>query len=388
MKLSESSMQQIVEELRDTINKDINIMDNTGCIVAATDPSRVGMYHMGAQKIIAKKMSELLIDDAQSFGGSKKGINLPIYINDELIGVVGITGERKEVEPFGKVIKKMTEILITEEYQKEQTHLIENTINNFVYNWIFKSQDEDSAEGNKFMLSGELLGIDVQISRAVIVMNIDCVDKPEDLNDVKRQSLYNRIINRIRINLKEDKQNIVVEIGGSIIILLHEDSLDRALERVKAIAEGLEKHYNIKIAGGIGSVGVKPVEIRQSYKEADISCNIMSKFKDKGIKLYSDVDLELLLQTVPYHSKMSFYKKIFSNCSNKEIDNYVSLIRTLIENNGAIGNTAEQLFLHKNTVQYRLNKLKDATGYDPRNMKEIVPLYIAMLIYEEGNYVI
>lgn len=377
-------MQKIVEELQDTINKDINIMDENACIVASTDPARIGMHHMGAQRIITKRIPELIIDNSSNLLGTKKGINFPIVLNNEIIGVVGITGERDEVEPFGKIIKKMTEILISEEYQKEQQHLIEDSINNFVYNWILKSQNDDEKEMERIALSGELLGIDVKLSRTVIILNIDLNNKQDEIQMVNRQSLHNRIMNQFRKRLKDDKQNVVVDIGGNIIILLHEELLNHALLRIQNILDELEQHYNVKIAGGIGSIGCAAAELRQSYKEAEISCNIMMKYRDKGIKLYSDVDLEMLLQSVSHQSKLLFFNKVFSGCMKKDIDDYAALLRTLIENNGSINRTAEQLYLHKNTIQYRLNKIKETTGYNPRNMKEIVPLYIAMLIYEES----
>jgi carbohydrate diacid regulator len=386
MSLSKTKMQKIVEELRLSIDRDINIMDETGCIIASTDPTRPGIIHSGAQKIIQQRMTELLIGDETCFEGARRGINFPIYINDEIVGVVGITGEREEVEPFGKIIKKMTEILISEEYQKDQTLLIENTKNNFVYSWLFEPINEDEQQDDKFIASGKLLGINVCIPRIIIILHAE-MSEVEVEDDVKRQMLNNRIIKRIRKLLDYDPQNIVVQIGARIIILLQGESTEAAYEKIKEIKVQIEQKYNVKIAGGIGSVGSHPLEIRQSYKEAEMSCDLMYNLKDKGIKVYGDIDMELLLKTIPAHNRNSFVNKIFKNCSKKEVDGLMLLLRTLVENNGSISQTAEQLYLHKNTVQYRLLKLKELTGYDPRSMKELVPLYVGMLIYEENKYI-
>lgn len=383
MILSKVKMQQIVEELRGTIDLNINIMDKTGCIIASTDSSRLGIFHSGAKKIIQQKMTELLIGDESCFEGAKRGINLPICINDEIVGVVGITGERDEVEPFAKVIKKMTEILISDQFQKDQNILIENTKNNFVYSWLFETLIDDEKEKEKFALSGKLLGIDIYVNRIAIILNVDNISEKERNDDVERQMLNNRIIKRIKKILGEDEQNIVVQIGARIIILLHEDNLVNAYAKGNNIKEQIEQNYSVIIAGGIGSIGRHPLEIRQSYKEAEMSCDLMSSLKNMGIRIYGDVDMELLLQTIPDHNRNSFINKIFNKCSSKEVEAFMLLLRTLIENNGSIIQTADQLYLHKNTVQYRLSKLKELTGFDPRIMKELVPLHIGMLIYED-----
>lgn len=384
MVLSKIKMQKIVEELRGSIAREINIMDKTGEIIASSDPTRLGIRHQGAIKIINQRMDELLIEDETNFKGARHGINLPIFINDEIVGVVGITGEREEVEPFGKIIKKMTEIMITEEYLKDQRQLIENTKNHFVYTWLFETVQDDEKERDNFILSGRLLEIDVLLERAIVVLHIFDLNE-KDKTDMERQLLNNRIIKHIRRLMEDDGQSIVVQIGIRIVILLHTDTLVNALEKMNLVKEHIESYFRVKMAGGIGSIGSKPVEIRRSYREAEVSCDLMVNIKNMGIKAYGDMDLELLIQSIPSQNQISYFKKMFSKCPGKNLESYLLLLRVLIENDGSINKTAEQLYLHKNTVQYRLIKLKELTGYDPRIMKDVVPLYIALLIYEENK---
>jgi carbohydrate diacid regulator len=68
--------------------------------------------------------------------------------------------------------------------------------------------------------------------------------------------------------------------------------------------------------------------------------------------------------------------------NSEEIEDYQELLQTFVKNNGSIKKTSEEYYIHKNTLQYRLNKLKDITGYDPRTIEGIVVLYIAFLIYK------
>lgn len=385
MLLSKTKMQTIVEELRGSIDKDINIMDKTGYVIASTDPTRIGVHHQGAQRIIDQKMNELLIGDETCFDGARRGINLPIFYNEEIVGVVGITGEREEVEPFGKVIKKMTEILLAEEYQKDHNQLIENTKNNFVYTWLFRNLQENEEEREKFISGGRLLGIEVFVQRVVVVLYVEDEAENQSVDNVEVQMRNNRIVKRIYKMVGADEQNIVVQIGARIILLLHEENCENAYEKVKTIKNRIEPHYKIKVAGGIGSVGTELEEIRKSYKEAEMSCNLMKNMKDMGIMIHGDIDMEMLVHSIPDHQRAAFLNKILKSGKRKEIENNMLLLRCLVENNGSITNTANQLYLHKNTVQYRIGKIKELTGYDPRIMKEMVPLYIALLMYEENR---
>ena len=111
-------MQRIAEEVGATIKNDVNIMDRTGCIIASTDPQRIGALHVGAVNLMESQLPELIVEkDCQ---GMKKGINLPLVIKDEIIGVVGITGDVDDVRTLGVVIKKITEILILDWYKNNQ----------------------------------------------------------------------------------------------------------------------------------------------------------------------------------------------------------------------------------------------------------------------------
>ena len=121
--ISRTQMQNIVDEMKETIHKDINIMDETGYIIASTDVQRIGMYHSGAQKIISQKVDQLIVYEEDLYDGMKEGINLPIVIENEIVGVVGITGKADEVAIFGKIIQKMAEIMIYDRYQRNSRQL-------------------------------------------------------------------------------------------------------------------------------------------------------------------------------------------------------------------------------------------------------------------------
>lgn len=382
MIIPRKQMQKIVEELEGTIQKNINIMDETGCIIASSDLSRIGTYHSGAQRVIRQKLDELVISDADEYAGAKNGINLPIIIEEKIVGVVGITGEKEEVQILGKIIQKMTKILIMDSYQNIQKKNMENMRNNFLFSWLFGNDDSGESEEN-LQLRGKLLGIDIDFDRVVVVFGV--IEKklhaqPKDAEDEQR--LYDQVIREIKRCLKKEANHLVCQIGTKIIGFFHGSDQQEILKYAQEIIYNVEKQYSCQLYAGVGAVGTNRLEIRRSYREADTACNLAMRLKNKKIKVYSDVDIELLLENISKQDRELFVKRIFKDCEEEETVRWVQLLRCYSENNGSITKTAEDLYIHKNTLQYRLNKLKEATGYDPRNIVESIPLYIAMLIYE------
>ena len=65
----------------------------------------------------------------------------------------------------------------------------------------------------------------------------------------------------------------------------------------------------------------------------------------------------------------SFNEKVLKNFSQKELKEFSTIMTIYEEFNGSITQTAEKLFMHKNTLQYKLNKIKRLSGYDPINLR-------------------
>ena len=103
----------IVNNLKDAVRYDINLFDTTGTIIASTNTSRIGSTH-GAAQLAIETGETVYVDDEHPFAGARNGVNIPVYLYDTVVAVIGMTGERHEVEAYGTVIKKMTEILIRE----------------------------------------------------------------------------------------------------------------------------------------------------------------------------------------------------------------------------------------------------------------------------------
>ena len=115
MELSKHNALQIVRKINSVLPQKINLMNKHGIIIASTDDSRIGTYHGGAAKITAENLDELRIFRDDEYMSTRCGTNFLLRVQDELIGVLGVTGPYEEILSIARIIKKMTEILVNEQ---------------------------------------------------------------------------------------------------------------------------------------------------------------------------------------------------------------------------------------------------------------------------------
>lgn len=162
----------LLEEIKETIGRDVNIMDRTGTILASTDPKRIGQLHTIAKEILEQQLPVLEVAAGEEGPGAQQGVNLPIYVGGNCEGVIGITGPPDAVRDFGAIVKKMTEIMLTTMRQQEQSLLVEQARSLFLEEWLF-AQDLDWAA---FAERGALLDIDIREPKRIAILEYEpCV---------------------------------------------------------------------------------------------------------------------------------------------------------------------------------------------------------------------
>ncbi|WP_304455329.1 sugar diacid recognition domain-containing protein [Nocardiopsis sp. YSL2] len=111
--LSGEIAQRVVDLIAPTISHNINVMDEHGTIIACLDPSRIGTLHRGAQRVIAEGRGVLVTSRGRE-GSDRPGANEPLVIDGELCGVVGVTGDPREVAPLARVVALTVQLLVVQ----------------------------------------------------------------------------------------------------------------------------------------------------------------------------------------------------------------------------------------------------------------------------------
>ena len=154
---------------------------------------------------------------------------------------------------------------------------------------------------------------------------------------------------------------------------------------LKIVRNYLEEKYKKNVSIGISKRIKSFKECKNAYFEAKKTLSLASDKRDFGIFSFSDYSLELLFLNVEEELVDSFISEVLGSLSHEEICGFEELLRVYIENNTSLNGASKQLFIHKNTLQYRLNKIQELTGYNPRNTLELYKLFTAINLYSKNK---
>jgi carbohydrate diacid regulator len=374
MNISKKVAFQIVTDISEIINQRVNMMDDNGIILASTDKERIGTYHAAARRIITERLRELDIFDDDEYEGTRKGINLPVMLNGDIVGVIGVTGEYSEVCKYSQIIKRMTEILLLENYSTEQKKLDERIRQRFLDEWI---TNDRSSYDSAFIERGQQMGIDIMTPRRVLCAEIAELGKYSD--NMKGQRVIDSV-NKIVRTLTQDMSNGVFSKTASRMICLVAEVTDEKLRNFAGkIQDNAKRIHDIDVLIGIDSYNRN---LNRAYVRARKALGAAKNFP-RGICFYNDITLETFSDEISRGSKKEFVRHIFIGYSDREIEKWISLLRVYFNTNGSINRTAEKLLIHKNTLQYQLKKLCEQTGRDPRLITNAALYYLALQFYQD-----
>jgi carbohydrate diacid regulator len=376
MNISKKVAFQIVSDISEIINQSVNMMDDKGVIIASTNQERVGTYHAAAYRIITERLRELNIFDDDEYEGTRRGINVPVVLNGAVAGVIGVTGEYSEVSKYSQIIKRMTEILLLENYSTEQKKLDDRIRQRFLDDWLFTDRDFYDPE---FVERGQRMGIDVNIPRRVVVAEIENLNKYSD--NVRGQQIIDSVNKIVRMITREISNSVFTKTASTMICLVAESTDEKLKVFAEKIQANVMKIYGIGVLIGIDRQNRK---LNRSYIKAKKALLAAKNFPRK-VCFYKDITLEIFTGEISPGSKKEFIRHIFNRYTDAEIERWISLIRAYLNNNGSIIHTAKELSMHKNTLQYQLKKLCEQTGRDPRNISNAALYYLAVQFFSESN---
>lgn len=410
MKITQKLAQDIVDKTMSILGKNINIMDEKGVIIGSGDKSRLNQFHEGAAQVIKEgKKLEIYSKDKNHLVGAKPGINLPIEHNNKIIGVVGITGEPNEVSPFGEVIKMTVEMMLQQEFLLKEIQLEKQAQENFIYDLISGRIGNDP---DLFLTRGQIVGYDILIPRVALVMDIYQFEKTakqslqtfkgQKEGEIHLQRLKNDVLKTIQRMFVDTPQEITSYTGGDRFVVLKtinpkdsDEILRRKLFRMgKRIKNTISQQMKFKVTIGIGEYHKDIRGISKSFKEATQALDVGTKLEGAGDIYHVDnLGVGKLLAEIKGESQQEFMKKtIYSTKNNKGKKINETLLETLkafFDNNLSISKTAQTIYVHRNTLLYRLGRVKEITGLDPKKFDDAVQLRIAlkMMTYQEGDKV-
>lgn len=350
--LSEELAQSIVDRTMGVVPYNINVMNNEGVIIASGDKTRIGLLHQGALKAIHKNgVYKVTLETFTD----KLGVNMPICYAGEIIGVIGISGNPRLVEPLVYVIKVIAELMIERQYMMNKKAAEHLSRENFLREWCDTPGDLLS---QGFKQKAASLGIDLSLLRTAVMI---CIKKPKG-------SFMDAIGNYLL------PDEFVLRYRDEVLVLLKDGS--NVMKRLNGLLDAFPGIY------GMGVGGALP-DLAESVVRANKCISLLKRenkgyFTNEKILCYEDYHIVEMIE-------MYKYKDFFTQIMH-DIESYSGgeeLKRTFLYHfrlDGNIKAITSELHIHRNTYLYRMQKIEEATRKSFKNYNHLFTFYITFLV--------
>ena len=353
---------QIINTVEEVCGHGINFIDKKGIIFASTDENRVGDFHeIGFE---AAKTGEVIeVHNDETYGGTRKGVNIPIFHRNEIIAVIGISGEPDEVRRYTKLAVRITMLLIREQEIEERNRSIKEK-----HSYIIRAMISGNIENRDYFSSCiEELKIDKKQNMKLIVIKLN-----------PRYNIMNVSLIEHQAEMVLSSEQVIVSsyiYPNEYVALVAESAHKQFIKTLFDFAEGNKPIFKI----GIGSPQ-KIGRLHISYEHAKIAI----KGIEQGDECFSDfdsLDLEILLGSIHENAQRAYIQKITKSLSEED----KRILGVYYKNQTSLGKASGELFIHKNTMQYKLDKIAAKSGYNPRSFRDAVILYLALKISNKSE---
>ncbi len=347
---------QIVDTLKTICHHDINFIDVNGRISASTDPARIGGYHIGGHEAAASgRIIAIEKDDPQK--ELRHGINMPIRFHGSTVAVIGITGVPEEVEKYADLAQRIT-LLLLREHEIDARNYDTRTQTGYLVRALIERETVTPA----FI--------------AEVLAKNGLSDKPDQWRTIviQLQKAHEHPLSAIEAAVQDMvKQQCKClysyRFPEEYILLVRERESARWESSLRKLASDWSGDINV----GIGSARRLS---RQDLSFQGAKLAIQSLEVGENFALYESMRLELLLGSVSETAAAAYLKKCLSGLDDADR----KLLNLYFTSEMSLKETAQKCYLHVNTVQYQLKRIRERCGLDPRRFREASLLYTALRV--------
>ncbi len=185
----------------------------------------------------------------------------------------------------------------------------------------------------------------------------------------------------------------VTAVDEKNMILIKNVGANEGYEQMQSIAKMLVDMMNteamVRVRVSYGTIVNDIKEVSKSYKEAKMAMDVGSIFyEEKDIVAYNTLGIGRLIYQLPVNLCQIFMHEIFGDDIPDDMDDEtITTVNKFFENNLNVSETARQLYVHRNTLVYRIERLEKSTGLDIRRFDDALTLKIAMMVVNYMKYI-
>ena len=350
--MSNRLFQGIIHQMRDAVDRVIGVIDDNGVIIACSELVKIGEMRQGVRDELSYAS-----DSVTSGGYTYK----PIGSSSKWEYVVFVEGEDKYAEKTATILSvSLSNIknLYDEKYDK----------NSFIKNIIL-----DNILPSDIYVKSKELRFNAEESRVVFLI------KFHSKSDVLSYDMVQNIF-------PDKSKDYVIATGEQDIVLVKEVKPGTDIKEIekiaRQIADTINSEFYAKVSIGIGTVVDNIKDLARSYKEAQVAFEVGKVFDtEKNIVSYENLGIGRLIYQLPTTLCEMFLQEVFKNGSRDSLDRETLMtIQCFFENNLNVSETSRKLFVHRNTLVYRLEKIRKLTGLDLREFDHAITFKVALMV--------
>ena len=355
--ISNQILQNTVEGLKQISRVELGIIDTEGNVLAATFPE-AGDFSEPA-RIFANSPA-----DSQEVQGYQF---FKVYDETQLEYILLASGSTDDTYMIGKMAAFQIQGLLVaykERFDKDnfiKNLLLDNLLLIDIYNRAKK------------------LHINTDSRRVVFILETN-----HEKDTVSMES--------IRTNLGNRSGDFITAVDEKSIIVVKEleesDGNEELEQTARMIIGSLEPELREIAHVAYGTVVNEIKEVSRSYKEERMALDVGKIFFDeRNVIAYSSLGIGRLIYQLPIPLCKMFIKEIFGGKSTDDFDEEtLTTINKFFENSLNVSETSRQLYIHRNTLVYRLDKLQKSTGLDLRVFEDAITFKIALMVVKYMKY--
>lgn len=355
--ISNQILQNTIEGLNAIARVDFCVMDTDGKEAAATGGN---MEQCSAEVMEFAKSPA----DSQEIQGYQY---FKIFDEQQLEYVLIAAGTGEDVYMAGKMAAfQIQNLLIAYKERFDKDNFIKNLLlDNLLLIDIYSRAKK--------------LHIQTDVKRAAMIIE---TDNGKDSN----------VLEAMRTFFGSNSKDFITAVDENNVIVVKDLSEGDSTKEIEKAAVNMENFLVKEGMTGIhisyGTVIKEIKEVSRSYKEAKMALDVGKIFfGERNIIAYSELGIGRLIYQLPIPLCKMFIKEIFGGKSPDDFDEEtLTTINKFFENSLNVSETSRQLFIHRNTLVYRLDKLQKSTGLDLRVFEDAITFRIALMVVKYMNY--
>ena len=352
--MSNSVFQSVIVQLRDISDRTFGVIDTEGCVVSCTDMSLLGERWADAALKVGNSAESVITFAQKSFKAIMGNSNYFEY-------AVFCTGDDEVAKSFCQV-----------------AYVALNDAKTFY------EEKHDRGTFVKNIIMDNILPGDIYIRAKELHF---ATDAPRAVFLIRQVGHSDVATVDVLAGMFPDKlQDFVLSINETDIALIKQISGTTTCEDLEKVAatieENLKTELGIKTVIGIGTISDHLRELADSYKEAQTAIDVGKVFDtEKSIINYEKLGIGRLIYQLPTTLCEIFLGEVFKKNSIDSLDQETLFtINKFFENSLNVSETSRKLFVHRNTLVYRLEKIRKLTGLDLRQFDHAIVFRVALMV--------